>query len=274
MKQQRSAFFISDGTGITVEQLGASLLAQFDAQINFTKYTLRFINNETEASKAVSAITAAAQQDHLPPIVFESVVDEKIRAIIARSPGKMFDVFDYFLAPLERALKCRSNHSIGSNRMVEHQTEYHARMEAVNFTLNHDDGIAVQDYAQADIILVGVSRSGKTPTALYLALQFGCFTANYPLTDEDHLESLQLPTALVSFRDKLFGLIIDSQRLHQIRQQRRPDSDYSMLSRCHREVQQAKYWLYRHHIPHLDSTHLSVEEIASRIIQHSKGSPD
>lgn len=149
------------------------------------------------------------------------------------------------------------------------EKHYDTRIEAVNYALEHDDGMTAKNYPSADLILIGVSRSGKTPTCLYLAMQYGIKVANYPLAPED-LDRLALPNVLKCYKHKLFGLTIDPLRLHQIRQERRAHSSYSALRNCRFELKRAES-LYQHaQIPSLNTTHQSIEELAANIMQISK----
>ena len=266
--KKRSAFFISDGTAITVESLGNSLLAQFSDSIVFEKRTVRFIKDGNNLAATCADIERSYADSGEPPLIFETIVDPEVRKQIAQTPGIMFDVFGKFLAPLEAALGTQSNHSTGSNRVATDSGEYHNRIEAINYTLAHDDGIGTKNYARADIVLLGVSRSGKTPTSLYLAMQFSVFCANYPFTEDDNLDSGRLPAALALWPQKLFGLTINPEHLHTIRERRRPGSNYSSLANCRYEVQAVENIMRQHSIPYLDATQLSVEELASRIVKH------
>lgn len=260
---KRTAFFISDGTGITSETLGEALLAQFNG-VEFDFVRLPYVDTEERARDAVARIDAIAARDGQPPIVFDTVIDQRLRQIVASSRGAMFDIFSTFLAPLEQALGVPSTFTVG--RVHDSQSWlYQARIEAIHFALANDDGASGSDYGKADVILVGVSRSGKTPSCVYLAMQFGIRAANYPITDDD-LQSTGLPPSLVHYQDRLFGLTIDPRRLVEIREQRRPGSRYASLRQCEDEVRQAEAMLVRHRIPHLNSTRMSVEEIATRIM--------
>ena len=171
--------------------------------------------------------------------------------------------------PLEAGLGMRSNHTIGRSHSSADKQEYHRRIEAINFSMAHDDGASHRDLADADVILVGVSRSGKTPTSLYLALQFGLKAANYPLIPED-FERNSLPEVLKGFRQKLYGLSIAPERLREIRQERRPDSAYAKLSNCRFEVEQAEAMMRREGIRWVNSTTKSIEEIATTVLRDIK----
>lgn len=264
-KQKRCVFFISDRTGITVETLARSLLSQFDG-IEFQQIALPFVDSEAKARTAVERINAMAEQGALP-LVFSTQVRPELRAILTTARCLYLDFFAAFLAPLENELHMASSHSIGRSHGLQDLTRYDARIEAINFALASDDGLGTQNYARADVILVGVSRSGKTPTCLYLALQYGVWAANYPFT-EDELEDLTLPEALRACRSRLVGLTISAERLQQLRQARRPDSRYASQAQCQYEVRQLQALLRREQIHSFDSTQQSIEEIAATIVHN------
>jgi regulator of PEP synthase PpsR (kinase-PPPase family) len=199
------------------------------------------------------------------PIIFATLVEDPIRAVVQRANGLFLDFFAAFLGPLETELGMPSAHASGRAHGMADLAAYTTRINATNFALANDDGVGSRDYDIADLLLVGVSRSGKTPTCLYLALQYGVFAANYPLTDED-LDGPDLPPALLPYRRKLFGLTISPERLQQIRQERRPNSRYASAQQVQYEVRAALAMFGRAGIPYLDTTECSIEEIASRIL--------
>nr|WP_320135008.1 pyruvate, water dikinase regulatory protein [uncultured Amphritea sp.] len=261
---KRTAFFISDGTGITAEALGNSLLAQFGS-IQFNKVTLPYIDSIDKAVDAVATIDQAGKDDGYRPIVFDTVVDEAIRDVISTSTAYKIDVFSAFLKPLELELGSPSSYSVGKSHSINEVNTYMDRIESVNFAMANDDGGKTQHYDKADIILIGVSRCGKTPSCLYMALQFGIRAANYPLTDDD-LNRTTLPDALEPFKDKLFGLTIDPFQLASIRHERRANSRYASLDQCEDEVRNVERMFRQQQIPFINTTHFSIEEIATRII--------
>lgn len=264
---KRSVFFISDWTGITAETLGASLLAHFDG-VEFRQTRLPFIDNVAKARATVARIQMTQAEDGARPIVLLTMVNPELQRLIESSGALCLDLFGTFIQPLSAELGVPPSQAVGmSHRAIG--SEYLKRIDAINYTLSHDDGQTTVDMEIAEIILVGVSRSGKTPTSLYLAMQFGIRVANCPLIPED-LERMALPTELQSQRGKLFGLTIDPERLHRIRSERRPDSRYASLENCRREVRQAEMLMRREGIPWLDSTSKSVEEIATLILQQIK----
>lgn len=261
---KRTIFFISDGTGITAETLGHSLLTQFE-QMQFEKITVPYVDTPEKAQTTIEQINQTAHRDGIRPLIFATLVNPEIRTLIATSHGLLFDFFKTFIDPLEAELNTRSSHSIGRMHGVVDYDAYMTRINAVNYTLSHDDGISTQNYGKADLILVGISRCGKTPTCLYLAMQFGIFAANYPFTEED-MGNLKLPPALQKYCSKLFGLTIDPSRLHAIRQQRRPNSTYSSIEQCQLEVKKVEKLFHHEKIPYLSSASRSIEEIASSIL--------
>ncbi|MDR9440425.1 MAG: pyruvate, water dikinase regulatory protein, partial [Halomonas sp.] len=223
----RTAFFISDGTGITAESLGRSLLAQFES-VEIRMLTKPYIDSLEKARTLVAIIEATAVRDGEQPIIIDTIVDEQIREVIRQAQGFKVDIFSTFLKPLEEELEAHSSYSVGRTHAIGRDDVYMDRIHSVHFALDNDDGARTHQYDKADIILIGVSRCGKTPTSLYLALQFGIRAANYPLTEDDQDENgtLKLPKALVPHRHKLFGLTIDPRRLAAIRHERRPNSRY------------------------------------------------
>ncbi|MGH8727148.1 MAG: posphoenolpyruvate synthetase regulatory kinase/phosphorylase PpsR [Burkholderiales bacterium] len=268
MDKKRSAFFVSDRTGITAEMLGHSLLTQFEA-IEFEHVTIPFLDSLEKAEETARRIDAIAAQDGTRPIVFSTLVNPKISAIVESAQALFVDCFHVFIAPLEAELGIRSSHVIGRAHTAGNVAEYHQRIEAVNYALAHDDGISVRDLESAQVILTGVSRSGKTPTCLYLALQFGIRCANYPLVPEDLSEG-KLPRHLLANREKLYGLTINPERLQKIRAERRPKSDYASLANCQQEVRAAETLMRDAKVPFLDTTTKSIEELASTIVQLAK----
>ncbi|MBQ7626170.1 MAG: kinase/pyrophosphorylase [Rhodocyclaceae bacterium] len=265
---QRTVFFISDGTGITAETLGHSLLAQFPEAGKLRQAWVPFIDSQDKAEECARAIREARGRDGVRPIVFSTLVDPQTVARLHGEDALFIDLFEQFIGPLETELGVAPSHEAGRFHDIASSRSYKARMEAINYTLAHDDGLSNgPDLNEADIVLVGVSRSGKTPTSLYLAIQFGLKAANYPLIPED-FERKRLPGELHQHRRKLFGLTISPERLAQIRQERLPGSHYASLENCRHEIDAARKLMDRENVPHLDSTHTSIEEISAHIMQH------
>jgi len=262
---RRTVFFLSDGTGITSQMLGHTLLTQFEG-VEFDQVTLSFIDSLQKAEECRARIEQEAARGNGQPVVFSTLVNTDVRAVVRRTSALFLDFFETFIGPLEAGFGIPSTHTIGRSHSAMDKKEYHNRIEAINFAMSHDDGASDVDLDASDVILVGVSRSGKTPTCLYLALQFGVRAANYPLIPED-LERKQLPRALRSKKAKLYGLSIAPERLTEIRQSRRPHSRYADLENCRFEVEQAQQLMRREGIRWLDSTAKSIEEIATTIMR-------
>jgi regulator of PEP synthase PpsR (kinase-PPPase family) len=261
----RTVFFVSDGTGITAETFGHSLLAQFEG-VPFKQLRLPFIDTMDKAADVIERINKVSQADHLRPIVFSTLVDPEINYAVRCAHGLFLDMIQTFVEPLEKELGVKSTHSMGRSHNIADSKEYNQRIEAINFSLAHDDGQTHNGLADADVILVGVSRSGKTPTSLYLAMQYGIKAANYPLIPED-FDRQTLPSQLPQYRHKLFGLSITPERLSEVRNERRPKSKYASLENCREEVAMAEAMMRREGVRWLSSTTKSIEEIATTILQ-------
>ena len=262
---RHTVFFVSDGTGITAETFGNSILSQFAIK---SKHLRRpFIDTPDKAHQVVREINHMAEVDGRKPVVFVTLVNAEILAIVKTATHALvLDMFNTFIEPLEAEFGVTSNHRIGRFSDVSDSQEYTDRIEAINFSLAHDDGQSAKNLAEADVILVGVSRSGKTPTSLYLAMQHGIKAANYPLIPED-FERAKLPATLAPFKAKCFGLTIDPDRLARIRNERRPNSKYASIENCRYEVREGETMMKKEGIAWLSSTHKSIEEIATTILR-------
>jgi [pyruvate, water dikinase]-phosphate phosphotransferase / [pyruvate, water dikinase] kinase len=258
-------FFLSNRTAITAETLGYSLLAQFPG-VNFSSITIPFVDDKSKADKIVARINNEAEVTGMRPIVISTMADEGISKIILSSKALVLDPFDRFLPDLEATLHAHSIHESGQSHRISNQSLYESRIDAIDFSLIHDDGATTKLYDKTDIIILGVSRSGKTPTCLYLALQFGIKAANYPITEED-MDSEGLPKHLKAFKNKLFGLTTEPKRLAHIREERRPGSRYASMEQCRYEVKAAEQMFEQFHVPYLNTTTMSIEEISTKIVE-------
>ena len=264
---QRTVFFISDHTGVTAETLGHSLLTQFDKQ-NFRQVTVPFIDTDDKARETVQRINEAARLTSMRPIIFSTMLEDSRREIIKRANGMHLDIFNIFLEPLEKEFGEKGSQTGGRAHGMSDFNSYMKRIDATNFALANDDGGITQNYEIADVILVGVSRSGKTPTCLYLALQYGIYAANFPLTDLE-CESGKLPNILAKCKKKLLGLTITAKRLQQIRKERRPLGRYSSMQQVRFELRESEKIFKRYGISCIDTTEFSIEEIASKILENT-----
>ncbi len=263
----RQVFFVSNGTAITAETLGHSLLAQFP-MLQFKTKTIPFINTEEKAVAVCEEINRGINVLNELPVVIATMADPELKKIVNQSKALILDPFSDFLPRLEKILSEQSANLGGVSHRIANPSLYESRINAIDFSLIHDDGGKTRNYHESDIILIGVSRTGKTPSCLYLALQFGLKAANYPITEED-MESDILPVPIRPFKNRLYGLTTDAHRLVNIRQERRPNSRYSSMEQCRFELRAAEEMYHRHNIPYLNSTTMSVEEIATRIVENT-----
>jgi regulator of PEP synthase PpsR (kinase-PPPase family) len=265
--ETRIVFIVSDGTGITAENFSQSILAQFEA--TFRHIRIPFVDSVDKAHDAVSNINQALNKYGVQPIVFTTLVNPELNHIVSKANGLILDMFQTFVAPLEAALGMKSTHAMNRLHHNADTEAYKNRIEAINYSLAHDDGQSNQNLIEADVILVGISRVGKTPTSLYLAMQYGLKAANYPLIPED-FERGQLPKDLIPYRQKIFGLMIDADRLSEIRNERRPGSNYAKLENCRYEINEATAMMKKQSIPWVLTTSKSIEEIATTVLQAMK----
>ncbi len=259
-RSRRHVYFVSDHTGVTAEVVGQSLLARFD-HVEFETATRPFVSTVARAREVVGEFARLPA----PPIVFTTLTDPEVRAVIAAAARVHFDLFEPYIARLEEALGQPAEPVVGAAHSIRDLARYQARIDAVEFSLNTDDGANVRRYANAEVIMVGVSRVGKSPTCLYLAMNYGVRASNFPLVEED-LETEALPQAIAPYRDKLFGLTIDPRRLHELRTKRSPGTSYAAPERCEFEVTRAERLFRRNSVPFLETTNVSVEELASQVL--------
>ncbi|MDH5327292.1 MAG: kinase/pyrophosphorylase [Gammaproteobacteria bacterium] len=265
----RKVYFISDRTGITAATLANCLLTQFD-NVQFDRINAPFVDTVEKAEQLRQQINGTTHSDR--PLIFCTVVDPDVRAVFDRCNGFLVDFFDTFVNPLETELGTPSTRVAGKTHGLSDYEHYKTRIDAINYALTNDDGGSTRQYENADIVIIGVSRCGKTPTSLFLAVNHGIFAANYPLTDED-LDTDRLPAALLAYKHKLFGLTIEASRLQQIRHERKPNSRYAKPAQCNHEVQSALRIYKKNAIPYADSSHKSIEEIAAFILHQTSITP-
>ena len=258
-----TVYFVSESTGITAEAYGHSLLSQFADASFATRYS-PFINTREKAQALADEFAHRAEAEGVRPIVFATMIDQEINAVLQHAECHYFELFDRFMPELVEITGLQPNHQSGMSHGLVNRENYEARIETINYALSNDDGMRLNKFELADVILVGVSRSGKTPTCLYLALHFGMRAANYPITEED-FETGDLPDELLAHKHKIFALTIEPERLAAIRELRRPNSDYASMRRCYKEVQMAQDMFHRHSMTILDATTHSIEELASLI---------
>jgi len=262
---KRTVFFVSESTGITAETLGHSLLSQFDS-VDFEQVYMPYINTEARARALTVRMHEAAERDGVRPLVFSTMLDPQIAAILKQGDCFHLELFEQFVEPLSAELGVSPSRQSGRSHAITKPSMYTKRIEAINFAMANDDGMRPDNFRHADVVLVGVSRSGKTPTCLYLAIHYGLRAANHPLTEDD-FEREALPPEVDAVKEKVFGLTIEARRLHLIREERRPGSDYASLARCRNDIRLAHEMLGRLGVPVLDTTSQSIEEISAQVLR-------
>ena len=265
---KRTVYFVSESTGITAETLGHSLLSQFDS-VDFEQIYMPYINTELRAKALTHRMQEAYERDGVRPIVFATMLNDEIAGILKAGNCYYMELFERFVEPLSVELGIPPSRQSGRSHAITKPSSYTKRIDAINFAMANDDGVRPDNFRYADVVLVGVSRSGKTPTCLYLAMHYGIRAANHPITEED-FERGDLPPELVDAHTRVFGLTIDPQRLQAIREERRPGSAYASAERCLRDIREAQTMFKRHTIPVLNTTSQSIEEISSHILRAVK----
>jgi [pyruvate, water dikinase]-phosphate phosphotransferase / [pyruvate, water dikinase] kinase len=260
----RTVYFISDGTGISTEALGKMLITQF-SYISFSNITIPFVNTKQVAIDTINKIQQDKDTKLNKPIIFSTIIDPEIKDIFVKSDFFFIDFFKPFINVLEQEFNTKSIPVVGQSHAVIDEPNYTKRIDAINFAINNDDGLNTKDYSKADLILIGASRTGKTPTCIYLAMQFGIKAANYPITDEDFTIN-QLPKPLQPYKDKLFGLSVYPERLQEIRSKRRANTEYSSIQQCTKEIKFIENLLLSEKIPYINTTNLSIEELSTQIM--------
>ena len=260
MWTSKNIYYISDSTGILAETLGRALICQFP-EISFTEHIFPFVQTVEEAQNTLDKILK--ESSGLQPIIFSTLIDSEVRQIFDHANVEFFDGFASHLNRLANCLEAKPLRVPGYTHHQE-ETKMDARVEAINFCMEHDDGSKTKEYDQADIIILGVSRAGKTPVSVYLATHMGFKTANFPLTDE-YLSPYYLPKHILNNRTKAVGLMAAPEILHQIREKRYAHSNYAKMSTCREEVQQAQQIFLKYDIPYISSTKKSIEEISAQI---------
>ncbi|WP_394126384.1 pyruvate, water dikinase regulatory protein [Vibrio hepatarius] len=265
--QSRDVFYVSDGTAITCETLGHVVLGQFP----FKAYekTFPFVESEDKLTDLLKEIETSYQKNGVKPLVFFSIVIPEFRQRLLDSNSYGYDVLESIVQKVQDDIQMQPKPKLQRSRSVGRDSDkYFDRIAAIEYTLAHDDGITLKGLEEADIILLGVSRSGKTPTSLYMAMQFGLRVVNYPFIDDD-LARMKLLPEFEIHRHKLFGLTINPERLTEIRENRLAGSDYASNEQCLHELQTVEALFRREAIPYINTSSLSVEEISTRVLERT-----
>jgi [pyruvate, water dikinase]-phosphate phosphotransferase / [pyruvate, water dikinase] kinase len=257
-------FFLSDSTGISAETMGNALLIQFP-QLRFERRLIPFISTPDEARRVVEVLDRAAEGP-VTPIAFTTAATDEIREVLHTTKCPMIDFFELHIARVEAVFGVPAARVAAQLHGVGDVQRYNARMAAIEYSIEHDDGQSLRALDKAEVVLIAPSRCGKTPTTMYLALQHGLFVANYPLVEED-LETTELPRPIRDLRDRVVGLVATPGRLSEVRQQRRPNSRYASLEQCTYELRRAEAMYAANRLPVINSTTKSVEEMSTLIVQ-------
>ena len=263
-------FFLSDSTGITAESMGNALLIQFP-NLRFERRLIPFISSVEEARRVVAILDAAAAGPVLP-LAFSTTAVEEVRQELLRTTCPVIDFFDLHMARVESILNAKGIRVAARLHGMGDVQRYNARMAAIEYAIEHDDGQSMRALHKADVILVAPSRCGKTPTTMYLALQHGIFVANYPLVEEDFVTA-ELPRPVKDVRERCFGMTTTPARLSQVRNERRPNSRYASLEQCSYELRNAEAMYRNHRLPVVNSSTKSVEEMSTVILQTLNNQP-
>ena len=259
-----TVFIVSDGTGITAETFAHSILSQFDQKFRLVR--VPFVDSTDKAHATIAKINEAVSLDGRRPIVFTTLVDSESNEIVQRSNALVLNMFQTFIEPLEIELDIKSTHAMGRVHQNADTDEYKNRIEAINFSLAHDDGQSqpqpgrcrchpgrrIAQRQDADLLVPGnaVRRESGQLSA-----------------DPGRLRARPVADASAAVSEKMFGLSIDPQRLAEIRNERRPGSKYAALENCRYEINEAEAMMKREGVKWLSSTHKSIEEIATTILQ-------
>ena len=265
MSNTYQIFLISDSTGETLDRIFLSLKAQFK-NINYKVNSYSFTRTENQILKILDLATKKQNS-----IILYTIVDNNLAKFLANTCDKKkipcFGVLGSLILSFSKLFNQKASHEPSGQHVLN--DEYYNRIEAIQFTMNHDDGNLINDVEKSDIILLGVSRTSKTPTSIYLANK-GLKTANIPLVNKN-----SIPDTLKKNPDKLcvVGLTTEPERLVDIRKNRMNSlreskhKDYTNLEKIKKEVDDAKDAFKRYKWPTIDITRKSVEETAASIIK-------
>jgi len=264
MKNEHQIYLISDSTGETIDRIFAALKAQFS---NF-EYELNHFSFTRTENQIQKILENAKNKNN--PIILYTIVNSKLAKYLAEESQKKkipcFGVLGDLILNFSKILNQRASHEPSGQHVLDE--EYYQRIEAIQFTMNHDDGNLVNDINKSDIILLGVSRTSKTPTSIYLANR-GYKTINIPL-----VLNQKIPEGLTKNKSAcIIGLVADPERLADIRRNRvaimkNPKlKDYTNLDFIRKEVNDSKILFKKNNWPTIDVTRRSVEETAASILK-------
>ena len=265
MNNTYQIYLISDSTGETLDRIFLALKAQFN-NIKYKIHSYSFTRTENQILKILEDA-----QENINSIILYTIVDNKLGELLAKASNKKkipcFSVLGNLILNFSKILNQKASHEpSGQHALTD---EYYDRIEAIQFTMNHDDGNSINDIENSDIILIGISRTSKTPTSIYLANR-GLKTSNIPLVNENSLPK--------SLRDNpkitcVIGLNTEAERLADVRKNRMNslkeigNKNYTKIENIKKEIINAKKTFKKYGWPSIDVTRKSVEETAASIIK-------
>lgn len=262
MWKSKDVYYVSGNTGILAKEMGNAMLCQFP-EVSFNEELIPFVRTESQAKKALERILTQSPGRY--PLVFSTLFSKNLNRIFDTPEIEYLNICDHFLEQLEEMLEVKPIREPGTARALDNSTMT-KRVNAIHFSIAHDDGTGTKDYDEADLIIVGVSRSGKTPVSIFLATQMGIKTANYPLVDDD-LQSGRLPSEIVRNKKKVIGLSTTPEMLHSFREKRYKGSSYAQISTCKSELRMSDQIFLKYQIPVVFSDGRSIEETATQVAQ-------
>ena len=258
-------YLISDSTGETLDRIFTAIKAQFK-NINYKIYTYSFTRTENQIQKILSDA-----EGNTDAIILYSIVDSNLAKFLANSSNERkipcFGVLGDLILSFSKLLNQKASHQPSGQYALNE--EYYKRIAAIQFTMNHDDGNLVKEINKSDIILLGVSRTSKTPTAIYLANK-GFKTSNIPLVNENSIPKILKENPKITC---VVGLNTEAERLVDIRKNRMnslketENKSYTNLDKIKREVEEARNTFKKYKWPTIDVTRKSVEETAASVIK-------
>lgn len=262
MWKSKDVYFVSGNTGILAKDMGKALLCQFP-EVSFNEELIPFIRTESQARKALERILQQSAGRY--PIIFSTLFSKSLNNIFDTPEVEFLNICDHFLERLEEILEVKPIREAGTARALD-DNAMTRRVNAIHYSIAHDDGTATKDYDEADLIIVGVSRSGKTPVSVYLATQMGLKTANFPLVD-DNLGTCRLPPEIIRNKNRVVGLSTTPDMLHSFREKRYQGSTYAKIATCATELKQSDQIFLKYQIPVVFSDGRSIEETATQVAQ-------
>ena len=265
MNEKYNVYLVSDSTGETLDRIFLSLKSQFE-NFEYEKKEFAFVRTEQQIDKIIKECNEVESS-----LILYTIVETKLAKYISNQSQKnnvpCFGILGNLILSFSKLLNQKAIHKPSAQHVLDE--DYYKRIEAIQFTMSHDDGKRVDDINSADVILLGVSRTSKTPTAIYLANK-GFKTSNIPLVNENSIPQILKDRPKISC---IVGLSTEPERLVDIRKNRmsslkeNENKSYTDLEKIKKEVNDAKGTFRKYGWPTIDVTRKSVEETAASVIK-------